>query len=98
MPSPDLAELGSAPRTQSAEADPAIEERQIAAWRVMTPAEKLHIVAELTRAAEALAGAGVNCATPGASQPEIRLRLAALRLDRESMIRWLAWDPEREGY
>jgi hypothetical protein len=85
-------------RTQSADTDPAIEERQIAAWRAMTPADKLHIVGELIRASEALALAGIDTRHPGASDRERRLRLAALRVDRELMVRWLDWDPEREGY
>jgi hypothetical protein len=29
---------------------------------------------------------------------ELRLRLASLWLDRETMIRVFRWDPEREGY
>jgi hypothetical protein len=39
-----------AARTQAFDTDPAIEERQIEAWRAMTPAQKLAIVSQLTRA------------------------------------------------
>ena len=85
-------------RTQSLDTDPAVEARQIEAWRRMTPAEKLHIVSELVRASEELALAGIEQRHPGASGRELELRLAALRLDRETMVRWLDWDPEREGY
>lgn len=84
--------------TQSRDTDPAIEERQIEAWRAMTPAEKLRIVSELVRATEELALAGVRLRHPNALAREVALRLAALRLDRETMIRWFDWDPEREGY
>ncbi len=83
---------------QSLDSAPEVEERQIEAWRVMTPAAKLHIVSELLRATEELARAGVRLRHPRAGEREQQLRLAALRLDRETMIRWLDWDPEREGY
>ena len=85
-------------RTQSPDTDPAAEERQIEAWRRMTPAEKLHVVSELVRASEELALAGIRQRHPGATGRELELRLAALRLDRDLMLRWLDWDPEREGY
>ena len=85
-------------RTQSPDTDPAVEERQIEVWRRMTPAEKLHIVSELVRASEELALAGIRQRHPGATGRELELRLAALRLDRDLMLRWLDWDPEREGY
>jgi len=85
-------------RPQSLDTDPAVEERQIEAWRRMTPAEKLRIVSELVRASEELALAGLKQRHPGATGHELELRLAALRLPRDMMVRWLGWDPEREGY
>lgn len=85
-------------RTQSLDTDPAVEERQIEAWRRMTPAEKLRVVDELVLATEALALAGIRQRHPAANPREVELRLAALRLDRELMVRWLDWDPAREGY
>jgi hypothetical protein len=84
--------------TQSPDTDPAVEERQLEAWRRMTPAEKLRIVSELVRASEELALAGIRERHPQAKDRELELRLASLRLDRETMVRWLGWDPEREGY
>ena len=85
-------------RTQSRDTDPAVEERQFEAWRGMTPARKLRIVSELVRASEELALAGIKQRHPDATGRELELRLAALRLDRDLMVRWLGWDPEREGY
>lgn len=85
-------------RAQSLDTDPAVEERQLEAWRRMTPAEKLRIVSELVRASEELALAGLKQRHPGATCRELDLRLAALRLERDLMVRWLGWDPEREGY
>jgi len=35
---------------------------------------------------------------PDLSERELRLRLAALWLDRETMIEVFAWDPEEMGY
>jgi hypothetical protein len=64
----------------------------------MTPAAKLRLVSELVRATEELALAGVLLRHPSADEHEQRLRLAALRLDRATLVRWLGWDPEHEGY
>ena len=84
-------------RPQSVDTDVEVERRQIEVWRRMTPAEKLGIVAGLVRATEELALAGLKQRHPGATDRELELRLAALRLDRDIMVRWLGWDPEREG-
>jgi len=83
---------------QTSDSAPEIEDRQIEAWRAMTPAAKLHLVGELVRATEELALAGVRMRHPSADEREQQLRLAALRLDRATVLRWLGWDPEREGY
>ena len=64
----------------------------------MTPAERLQIACELSRACLELARAGIRSRWPTASEDEIRLRLAALTLDRETMIRLFDWDPKQKGY
>lgn len=64
----------------------------------MSAAEKLAIVSQLTAAAEELARAGIRERYPDAREREIELRLAALRLDRETMIRVFDWDPALRGY
>jgi hypothetical protein len=70
----------------------------IAAYRRMTPAEKLRRVADLTRAAERLALAGIRRRYGSdLSEREERLRLASRVLDRDTMIRAFGWDPEVEG-
>ncbi len=84
--------------TQSPDTSPEIEQRQIEAWRRMPPWEKLRIVAELMRATEELAVAGIRERHPDATPREIQLRRGALRIDRETMIRAFGWDPETEGY
>jgi hypothetical protein len=85
-------------RTQAADTSPAAEALQIAAWRRMQPWEKLRIVEELVRASEELARIGIRGRHPHADDSEVELRLAALRLGRETMIALFGWDPAREGY
>lgn len=85
-------------RTQSLDTAPGIERRQIAAWRAMTPEQKLAIVSQLVLATEELAVAGIRERHPTATDREIELRLGALRLDRETMIRAFGWDPHEHGY
>ena len=85
-------------RTQSPDTTSEIERLQIDAWRRMEPWQKLRIVAELMRATEELACAGIRERHPNATPREIQLRLGALRIDRETMIRAFGWDPEKEGY
>jgi hypothetical protein len=80
-------------RPQSLDTGAAVEARQIEASRRMTPAEKLRIVSELVRASDEPALAGIRQRHPGATGRELELRLAALRLDGDMMVRWLGWDP-----
>ena len=76
-----------------------VERILIEGYRRMTPSEKLQRVAELNRLAEAMATARIRRQYgPDISERELRLRLAALRLDRETMIEVFDWDPEVEGY
>ena len=60
-----------------------VEERQILAWRQMSPADKAALVAGLTNATIVLARAGLRERHPGASDRELFLRLAILTLGRE---------------
>lgn len=85
-------------RPQSRDTSAEIERRQIEAWRAMSAAEKLSLVSGLTLAAEELAAAGIRERHPGATAREIELRLGALRLDRDTMVRVFGWDPEAQGY
>jgi hypothetical protein len=85
-------------RPQSPDTSLLAERIQIEAWQRMTPARKLELVGELMRAADELARAGVRARHPHADAREMRLRLAALRLDRSTLIRHFDWDPEIEGY
>jgi hypothetical protein len=64
----------------------------------MTPAERMARVVSLNRALDQLARAGIRARHgEGLSEAEVRLRLAALRLDRQTMIRAFGWDPDAHG-
>ncbi|MCU0225924.1 MAG: hypothetical protein MUF27_18070 [Acidobacteria bacterium] len=77
---------------------PEAEAVLVAGWRARTPAEKLALVSAMTRTAQELSLAGIRARHPHATEDELRLRLAALRLPRELMIRLFGWDPAVEGY
>ena len=78
---------------------PEIEEILLEGYRRMAPHEKLQRVMELNEAVRQMALARIR-STYGSdlSEREERLRLAALWLDRETMIRVFDWDPEVHGY
>lgn len=65
----------------------------------MTGEERLMRAFHLTEAARSLAEARIRKQYgPDLSERELRLRLGALWIDRETMIRVFDWDPELKGY
>ena len=66
--------------------------RATPAWR------KFEQVAETTETCRAFAMAGLREKYPQASEEELRRRLVARLLDRETVIRVYGWDPKVEGY
>lgn len=79
--------------------DPETERILVEAARRLTPGERMMRVFDLDRAAELMALAGIRQRHgDGLSEREERLRLAALRLDRKTMVDVFGWDPEVEGY
>jgi hypothetical protein len=82
-----------------ADTPPAVERVLVEGYRRMSPAEKIQRVLALNRALEQLATARLRTQY-GTDLPEreVRLRLAALRLDRQTMIDVFSWDPEEKGY
>ncbi len=64
----------------------------------MTPQQKMQRVSELTKAVQQFALARIRKQYGNISEQEQRLRLAALWLDRKTMIRVFNWDPQKEGY
>jgi hypothetical protein len=61
----------------------AIEQRQIEAWRRMSPAEKLRLVSDATQAVIDLSFAGIRRRHPVASDRECFLRFACIALGQD---------------
>ena len=75
-----------------------IEEVLVKGYRRMSPLQKLKRVAELNRSLRTLAIAGIHQRYGSDIPPrEVGLRLAALSIDRETMVRAFGWDPEDHG-
>ncbi|MEO5820833.1 MAG: hypothetical protein ABIT71_10025 [Vicinamibacteraceae bacterium] len=67
-----------------------IEQRQIEAWRRLSPLERLRLVSDTTRAVTNLSLAGIRHRHPHASERECFLRLAAIRLGVQTTRRILS--------
>lgn len=72
-------------------------ERLLARLRAMTPLERAQRMGDLTRAAQEMALVRLRSWYPTADERELKIRLAALWYDRETMIRFFGWDPEVHG-
>ncbi len=75
--------------------DCAIEAMRIAGFQQMTPAQKIALAGALTRNIRQLALAGIRLRYPGIDEREAMLRLAAMSVDRATMVHAFGWDPER---
>lgn len=76
----------------------AVEQVLIEGYRRMPPAEKLRRVVALNRALDQLAAARLRARYgPDLDERELRLRLAALRLDATTMADVFGWDPAVHG-
>ena len=84
--------------TQVFDTSPHIQKIIVAGYGRMSPQQKLKRVSELTQAVQQLALARIRKQYGACSDREHHLRLAALWLDRETMIRIFQWDPQVEGY
>jgi len=77
---------------------PVVEQLIIEGYRRMSPAEKLGRVVGLNRALDQLATARLRARYgPRLSDRDLRLRLAALRLDAKMMADVFGWDPAVHG-
>ena len=85
-------------RIQSEDTSFEIERILIEAYRRMPPWEKARRASDMTLAIEALALAGTRERHPTASDRECHLRVASLRLDRDTMTQAFGWDPADRGY
>jgi len=65
--------------------------------RDLSPGTKILQVARLTEIARELSMVGLRRRYPDASPEELRLRLAALVLDAETVGQVYGWDPRQEG-
>ncbi len=82
---------------QNNDTPPHIQKLLIEGCRRMSPQQKLKQVSELTKAVQQLALTRIRRQYGDCSERELRLRLAALWLDRDTMIRVFHWDPLKEG-
>jgi hypothetical protein len=85
-------------KTQSIDTPPEVEELVVQQLRALGLAGRVEAFLDLQRGVEQLALSGIR-ARHGESSPEEEAhRLAALRLDRATMIRVYGWDPAVRGY
>ncbi len=85
-------------RSRVSDTPPAVERMLIDGYRRMAPQEKLERVVALNRALEQLARARLRAQYgENLSERELRLRLGALRLDRDLMVEAFGWDPRVHG-
>ena len=80
--------------------DPALAQSELPARRIqlglyrrMTATEKMRCVRDVSNSANALALAGLRTRHPSATERELLLRLAVLRLGEESVFRAYGWRP-----
>jgi hypothetical protein len=66
-------------------------------YRRMTPEEKFQRVQELNETVLQFAAARIREQFAPHGEQELRLRLASLWLERDTMIRAFGWDPELHG-
>ena len=86
-------------RTQSPDTPAEIEQRLVEEYRRMTPGQRLMMAMEMNRAVPQMAAARIRAQYgPDLPERELRLRLAALWIDRDTMVRAFGWDPRVEGY
>jgi hypothetical protein len=77
---------------------PEAQQFLIEGYRRMTPTQKLQRVASLNRQLVVLQKARIRAQYRDIPEEEMRMRLGALRLGRETMIKVFGWDPEEKGW
>ena len=78
-----------------ADTDPHVLEVWMDMLRSKTPGERILMAFEMSEFAIRMSESGVRARYPAASEREVFLRSAALRLPRDLMIRAYGWDPEQ---
>lgn len=85
--------------TQSIDTTAEVEEILVSMLRRLSDEDRLRRMYELTESARALAADRIRRQYgPATAEREVTLRLAALHLGRELMVKAFGWDPEREGW
>jgi hypothetical protein len=77
---------------------PEAQRFMIEGYRRMTPGEKLLRVASLNDALRLLQAARIRAQYGDVPDDEMRMRLGALRLGRDTMIKVFGWDPDEKGW
>jgi hypothetical protein len=77
---------------------PEAQQILIEGYRRMTPTQKLQRVESLDRALVLLQKARIRADYGDIPDEEMRMRLGALRLGRETMMKVFGWDPEEKGW
>jgi hypothetical protein len=77
---------------------PAMEAALVARMRELGVADRAAQLVALNQASQRLALHRIRRCYPEAGARELALRLAALWIDRETMIRVFDWDPVHMGY
>ncbi len=85
-------------KTPFADTPSHVHEMLIKGYRNMTPPQKIRQVAELNRTVQQFALARIRKEHGEIPEREQQLRLAALWLGRETMVRVFGWDPQVHGY
>lgn len=84
-------------RMQSPDTPAEIEQKLVEKYCQMSPGQRLMMALEMNRAVQQMASARIR-AQYGPDIPEHELRLAALWIDRDTMVRAFGWDPRVKGY
>jgi hypothetical protein len=86
-------------RTQSPDTPLEVEQRLVEEYRRMSPGQRLMMAMEMNRAVQEMAAARIRAQYgPDLPERELRLRLASLWIDRDTMMRAFGWDPRVKGY
>ncbi len=87
-----------ATRTQSDDTSPEAERVLIDRYRRLDLHARLRLAFDQQEVSDAFALCGIRMRHPQADEREQKLRLAALKIERELMLRAYGWDPLEKGY
>ena len=79
---------------QPEDTSPSVQQRMDAAYRRMSPIEKIRRMAALTGLMRSMALARIRAEHPEESEREHRLRLLSRSVPKQRMIAAFGWDPD----